>query len=350
MKGLHGGYVGQSAIIDFSANINPLGLAPGAKKALMKSIGGVINYPEPDSHSLKKALADTHGINEDNLAVGNGSIELIYAIPRALGSGVVLIVTPTFSEYEFASRSAGAKVIFFNTAERDGFRIQLKDLERHVPRSGLVFLANPNNPTGTCLSSAEISEFSDVCMARGAVLVIDEAFMDFTESWRNGSMVRTASKRPGILVIRSLTKFFAMPGLRLGYCVGHKALIKVISDIQYPWNVNSLAQAAGRIVLEDKEYMRKARVDGAKERLRFYNILKRIKGLKALNPASNFILCKLDRAAIKSASALNRALFRRGMIVRDCGNFRGLNGKYFRVAVKSRSENTKLIAALKKVL
>jgi len=352
MNRVHGGDIRRYSkkIIDFSANINPLGLPSGARRAIIKNITDVTSYPEPDSRSLKTALAGFHKIKAASLAVGNGSIELIYLIPRALGSKKILIVTPTFSEYEFAAKAAGARIVFFKARGRDDFRIHIKDLVKYIPRSDLVFLCNPNNPTGSSLSRGDLLTLANTCLTHKTALALDEAFMDFTEGYEKSGMMRMASGRRGLFVVRSLTKFFAMPGLRLGYCVGHPDSIRKISGFQYPWNVNALAQAAGLAALKDKSYIQKSKQSSLVERAHLFEALKDMKGLKTMPSTSNFILCRLSGAAIKSAKVLNRRLVDRGVVVRDCGNFRGLNEKYFRVAVRSRSENIKLIAALKGIL
>lgn len=345
---VHGGDVNRN-VVDFSANINPLGLSPRTKAAVIKNINGVIHYPEPGSSDLKKALAAFHGVKQDNLTVGNGSIELIYLIPKALKAKKILIVTPTFSEYEFSARSNGAKIIFLKAEESENFRVSLNKLQKILPRVDLVFLGNPNNPTGSCLHAEELASLVKACARHKTALVIDEVFMDFVETCNKDSLLSAAPGNKYLFVLRSLTKFFALPGLRLGYAVGHRDLVRRISDIQYPWNINSLAQAAGKEALEDSGYMNYSREYIAGEREFLFSGLKDIKGLKAFRPSSNFILCKLDVCAVKSAKVLNEKLIKKGLVVRDCGNFRGLNERFFRVAVRNRDENRRLITALKEV-
>lgn len=337
-------------LIDFSANINPLGLSPKAQEAVIKNIQGVIHYPEPDSKALKKALGIFWDIGSHNIAVGNGSIELIYLIPRALKLRRVLIITPTFSEYEFAVESNSSKAIFFKTEEEKGFKIDLHQLAKLIPKADSVFLGNPNNPTGGHLSLEEISFLARECKKYGSILIVDEAFMDFVRNPDGESLILEAARNKNLLVLRSLTKFFALPGLRIGYAVGHPNLIKSISGLQYPWNVNSLAQAAAERVLRDKNYINKSREYVTKERRYLFGRLKSINGLRVYSPSSNFIFCKLAGPAIKSAEVLNQNLLKKGMVVRNCSNFRGLDERFFRVAVRRRAENLKLIKALKEVL
>ncbi len=346
---VHGGDV-KRHIVDFSANINPFGLSPKARAAIIKNIAGVIHYPEPDSRSLKQALADFHGVKQDNLTVGNGSIELIHLIPKALKAKKILIVTPAFSEYEFSARSNGSKIVFVRAEERGNFRIGLKKIQRFLSRVDLVFLGNPNNPTGSCLHSGELSSLAGACARHKALLAVDEVFMDFVETREKDSLLSAAPGNRHLLVLRSLTKFFALPGLRLGYAAGHRDIVRRLSGLQYPWNINSLAQAAGKETLKDTGYMDHSRRYIEKEREYLFGGLKDIKGLKAFSPTSNFIFCKLESCAIKSAKVLNEELIKRGLAVRDCGNFRGLDEKFFRAAVRKRNENRRLITSLKEVL
>ena len=337
-------------LIDFSANINPLGLAPKVKAAIIKNIEGVIHYPEPDSRSLKKSLANFYNTDDHNIAVGNGSIELIYLIPKALKLKKVLITTPTFSEYEFAARLNGSKVLFLPTEEGNDFKLGLHKLKKLIPQVDLVFIGNPNNPTGSHILSEEMLSLIELCQQYRTFLVVDEAFMDFVQVSDRDSLAFSAPRNKILIVLRSLTKFFALPGLRIGYAIANRDLVKRLSNLQYPWNINSLAQAAGEEVLKDRGYMNESREYVIKEKEYLFGRLKNIKGLKTYPPSSNFIFCKLEDWAIKSAQVLNERLLEKGLVVRNCANFRGLNQRFFRVAVRKRAENLKLIMALKEVL
>lgn len=344
------GLPGARKIIDFSVNINPLGLSARARTSIIKNINSVTSYPEPESRNLKNALGDFYGINQDNIAVGNGSIELIYLIPKVLQAKKILIITPSFSEYEIASGINGLKAVFFNTKENDGFRIEVSKLKKFIPKRGIVFLGNPNNPTGGYLADDDLFSLLDECKRFGATLVLDQAFADFTENGGEKKLLSLAQRNKTLLIIRSMTKFFALPGLRIGYVVGHREIIRKIRRFQYPWNVNSLAQIAALAVLQDKKYMIKSKEYVSKERQYLFRNLSGIKGLKLYPSNSNFVLCNLINSAVKSARILNEALVKKGIVVRNCSNFRGLSENFFRVAVRQRRENLKLISALKEVL
>lgn len=347
---LQGTLLFDSALIDFSANINPLGLSSKARLTITKNINGLVHYPEPDSKSLKESLAHFYNIDDRNILVGNGSIELVYLIPKAAKANKILIITPTFSEYEFAARANGSEIAFFPTEEGDNFKIGLHNLGQLLPRVDLVFLCNPNNPTGSYLLLEEMLFLVKLCQEYGTLLVLDEVFMDFVRPFDKDALVNLAIRNKRLILLRSLTKFFALPGLRIGYAICHCEWVKRVSSLQYPWNLNSLAQAAGREVLKDKEYVYKSREYVIKEKEYLFDRLKDIKGLKVFSPSSNFILCKLEDCAIKSAEILNEKLIKKRMIVRNCSNFRGLNEKFFRVAVRKRAENLRLITTLREVL
>jgi len=248
-------------------------------------------------------------LQPENLLIGNGSIELIYLIPEALTPHRVLIAIPTFSEYELSARQQGSKIIFVKRNGEDGFGIEVEKLVRLLPRSGLVFLCNPNNPTGNLISKDEIIHLAKAARRQDSIVVADEAFIEFIEDEEAFSVVREAAKLPNLLALRSLTKFFALPGLRLGYMVGNKNLIAKLSGYQFPWNINCFAQL----------------------------------------PTANFIFCRLDGVRLDSGRLCDR-LGRCGILVRDCSNFRGLDDKYIRIAVRKRGENEMLITELQKIL
>ncbi|MDP2943498.1 MAG: threonine-phosphate decarboxylase CobD [Candidatus Omnitrophota bacterium] len=350
IKRIHGGNCLKHNIIDFSVNISPLGLPEGVRDIISKDTGAVLRYPEPASERLKSRLAALHSVGTENIAVGNGSIELIYLIPRALRIKKALIVTPTFSEYEFALKTNGSIPIFFNTCEQDDFRIDCAKIAGFLPRFGALFLCNPNNPTGASLLADEVLRLLRLSGKRETILILDEAFIEFAQASRERTVVSEAVKSGSLIILRSLTKLFAIPGLRLGYAIGHKKIIEKITGLQYPWNVNGLAQVAGLKALADKDYMNRAREFITKERRRMFEGLNNIKELKAYPSSANFILCKLQNASILSSKELVKRLLRDGIYIRDCGDFKGLSDRFFRVAVKKRDENNRLIKCIEKAL
>ncbi len=349
---IHGGNIWsyRKKVIDFSANINPLGLSPRVKKAILKNIGTLIHYPDPELKDFKNIISAFHNINQSNILVGNGSIELIHLIPRALKARNVLIVGPTFSEYEFAARSSGARPLFVLASEQDDFKIDTRRIKKFIPRADLIFLCNPNNPTGYLIPKSDILNLFDLCKGYNAVLATDEAFMDFVQNDEKITLVTDAVKHNRLLVIRSLTKFFALAGLRLGYLVGQRSIIEHIFKFQYPWNVNSLAQVAAKEVFKDRDYIKLSKSFILKERSFLFENLRKIKGLKVYPSSANFIFCKLESCKLKDSVGLKKKLLKDSIVIRSCPNFRGLDNRFFRIAVRTRSENKRLIFCLKEAL
>ncbi|MFH0771549.1 MAG: threonine-phosphate decarboxylase CobD [Candidatus Omnitrophota bacterium] len=336
-------------ILDFSANINPLGLSPRVKSAICDNLGSLISYPDPDCGILKNELSDRIGIDSRGLLIGNGSVELIYLIPRALAVRRAVVVIPAFCEYELAVKQSKAKVLFLRTNSKEKFRLNVEGLLKLMPKADLVFICNPNNPTGNIIPKEEILYLAKAARAYGVIIAVDEAFIDFVEDWQKFSVIEEAARSRNLLVLRSMTKFFALPGLRLGYLVGNKTLISKLSRRQLPWSVNCLAQSVGAEVIKDESYIKLSRELAARERAFLFKRLKSKKGISVYPPASNFILSKLTDKRLNSNALCDR-LAAHGIYIRSCGNFRGLNSSYFRIAVRKRGENIKLLAALGEIL
>lgn len=352
----HGGNIWQYSkssrrdIADFSININPLGMPEKVKDSIVKHVDKINHYPEPESKYLKESLARFHGLSGYNFLAGNGSIELIHLIPRALKAKTVLMPVPTFSEYEFAAKANDANCLFVKSTEKNNFRIDVSGLIRLIPKTDMVFLCNPNNPSGSVLPRQEILSLLKACKRSNATLVIDEAFVDFVSTSNDIAMDFESARNRHLLVLRSLTKFFVLPGLRAGYVVGHKDTIDRLSRYAYPWNVNTLAQIISGEVIKDKGYIRHTRNLIPQERAYLYDHLGGIKGIRVYPSEANFFLCKLGDAKIKNVTVLSKRLIRHRILVRSCANFRGLNDNFFRIAVKNREENIRLISALKDIM
>ncbi len=340
----------QRGLTDFSVNTNPLGLSQKIKKSIARNIDKIDYYPDPESRDLKNRLAKLHGLSGDNFMIGNGSIELIHLIPRALKAKVVLIPVPTFSEYEFSAQANNLKCLYLKSNEVNNFKIDIALLARNIRRADLVFLCNPNNPTGTVLERHKILSLLKECKKCNATLVIDEAFIDFVNLKDKVTMVRESAKTENLLVLRSLTKIFVLPGLRIGYVSAHKKTITKLSRYSYPWNVNTLAQIITREAINDTKYIARTQSLIPRERNYLYANLNKLEGIKIYPSCANFLLCKLEGAIIRNAKDLNEKLIEKGILVRNCTNFRGLNDKFFRITVKNQEANIRLISALRDIL
>ncbi|MFH1077105.1 MAG: threonine-phosphate decarboxylase CobD [Pseudomonadota bacterium] len=324
-------------IIDFSANINPWGIPFLTRRLLRQKLNALVHYPDPDSQSLKAVIADYWKIKEENILVGNGSTELIYLIFNAFRPAVVALPVPSFTEYERAAMLVKSKISFVRLYAEEEFCL---DCSR-IDNSDMVFLCNPNNPTGNLL----IKNCADIKSILAKRIVIDEAFMDFVRNEDEYTFVTEAIRSKGVIVVRTFTKFFALPGLRAGYIIAHKDTICGLKKYQMPWTVNVLAQAASQRALSENAFIQRSKEFIAKESSFLYKRLGRIKGLKPYPSAANFLLVKIEHKHITS-SCLKERLLKKGFFVRDCANFRGLDKQFIRVAVRTRKENMQLAQAL----
>lgn len=352
----HGGNINQicskyglnpDEIIDFSASINPLGCPEGVRKAISERFADIKNYPDSECTSLRKTIADKVHCSESNIIIGNGSNELFYLIPRALKPKQGILLQPTFSEFKDALCNANVEIVeIVNDSGR--FPIINKDIRRLKNiKEGMVFLCNPNNPTGQLTLKEEILEL--VKDNTNRLIVVDEAFMDFVDEDEKYSAIKEAPLMDNLIVVRSLTKFYGFPGLRLGYLVANESTVNKLMQFKEPWTVNTFAQIAGQVAINDVEFASNTREYMSGEKAFLYEGLSKINGIRPFQPSVNFILVRIDNVEITS-SEIQDLLIKDNIFIRDCSNFIGLSEKYFRVAVKTRDENQKLLRALKLVM
>lgn len=339
----------QGDLIDFSANINPLGPSLHALEKIKENLGEIIHYPDPECLELREALKRIYPIKNENLIFGNGASELIFILMKVLRPRSVLIPAPTFIEYQFAAQSVGSEVNFLNFNIQDDFSFPLRELEEMTGAHDVLFLCNPNNPTGTLLNRGQVREIIEIAREKNLFMVLDEAFMDFLEQEVKYSFLFEEETFNKVFILRSMTKFFAIPGLRLGWGVGPEDIIKKMHLAKDPWNVNTLAQVAGKESLLDDNYIQKTRQYVDKEKTYLYQELTNIKGLKPYFPSVNYIFVQLMDNNL-SSSGLREALSRKGLLIRDCANYPNLDSRFIRIAVRKRKENQKLIQALKEVI
>lgn len=348
----HGGNIRQlaaragldpSAITDFSASINPLGPPAWLRPLISSRIGSLAHYPDPDCHALISAISARHGISTGQILIGNGSTEILHLLPRAFPVRRAVIPVPAYSDYTAAAELAGLEIETFPLEEDRGFALDLNSLSSRLKGNDLVFIGNPNNPTGTCAGSREIRKLAEA--RPDALFIIDEAFADFVEG-----MDRLVFNRPdNVIVLCSLTKFYAIPGMRLGFAVGSEERISALKKLMPPWSVNTLAQAVGEAALADDDYARRTREFVGRERKRLSSALQAIPGLKVFPGAANFMLVKVERHGT-DARQVARRLLAEGLAVRVCDNFPGLDGRFFRTAVRTGTENDRLCRALTGIL
>jgi threonine-phosphate decarboxylase len=334
--------IDSAGLIDFSASINPLGPPPAARKAFRQSYGALSRYPDPYGDRLKAALAERHGFDAAQVLLGNGSTQLIYLLCAALRPRRACIVGPAFSEYANALALAGAEVRWFDLDARDGFRLDSEGVIAAWPSDcDIMFLASPNSFTGRLVARADLEKFAALAAARRTLLVVDEAFVDFIEE---ASVKALARDNPYLIVLRSLTKFFSLPGLRLGYMLGEPSKIASLAAFQEPWSINAPALSVALACLEDSAFAAHTQRWLARERGFLFRRLAGITWLRAYPADANFLLVRMTGASAE-ATKLQEFLLRRKILIRTCG-FRGLGPEYLRVAVRRRHENRGLVAAL----
>lgn len=340
--------INRDRAVDFSVNINPLGITPDIAGVISMSLNKLKEYPDPGCNSARQALARYWGLSEENFLLGNGSNELIHLIPRALKCKRMLTCQPAFSEYALSAKLSGLRNYFIFSQEKDYFRIDIKKIASCVPKVGLILLGNPNNPTGNLTGKGPLINLAKLCKKNKTYLVIDEVFMDFVDKEEGFSLLRESVKNDYLLVLRSFTKFFSLPGLRIGYLTGKKETVKRLRSFQPAWSVNSLAQEAVKAGLNQLDFIEQTKRYIKREKEFLFEGLSRIKGLKPYYPNANFIFCKIMDNKLDSGKIFSR-LIKSGIIIRDCSNFKGLDKSFFRVGLRSRKDNLYLLESLRRI-
>jgi threonine-phosphate decarboxylase len=353
----HGGNIYQAArervcqpqdILDFSASINPLGPSLRAIRALRQGLWVVRHYPDPGAHDLRRALAEHFGIDPSCFLIGNGSSELIYLLPAALSLKRALIVGPAFSEYAQAMTQWGGQCSYVQAERKDQYRPPIQKiidgLDDRRAALDAVFLCNPNSPTAQTLSRHEVLQVVQCAAKHGCWIVLDETFIEFCEE---ESLSREIAQHPRLLVLRSFTKFYGLPGLRIGYLVSHPHVIQQLQAHQPPWSVNALAQRAALAALKDRGHRQKSLAFMKEERERVSQALMSLPGIHVFSSAANFLLVEMPQTL--AASTVVETLRQSRILVRDCSDVPGLNRWTIRVSINTARNNDALLEALRRI-
>ena len=335
--------------LDFSANINPLGLSPRVRQALQQNMDAVVCYPDPDATDLKQAIAEQYRISTANIETGNGAVELIYLLSRALMPARVVTLAPTFSEYAAGARAAGLSWEPIMLSGAKDFAPDMEELIRQMRPRDLLFVCNPNNPTGVVLDRRELEPLVAAASRVGAQVVVDESFIDFRSTGELESCRSLIRQYDSLSILHSLTKFLAIPGLRLGFLLASEKLVEKVKSLRDPWNVNVMAQVAGVAGLSDHEYRQQTLSLVQQEKEYMFSEFHALPGFHPLPPAVNFMLADIS-ASGWDAPKLQAALAPYRILVRNCGNFPGLSSSFIRVAVKSPAENRRFINIVKSII
>ncbi len=338
----HGG-AAPSGVLDFSASLNPLGPPPPALAAYHDAAGLIARYPSPYPNDLAARLARRHRVAPDNVVVGNGSTQLIHLLARTLGPRLPSVAIPTFSEIANAMIVAGAAPSAMPARRERGFAVEIEQIERALERGAdAIFIGRPNSPTGAMLSIGDASEIAARCSSRGCWCVFDEAFIDF--AGEEHSAIRLAADNSHVIVLRSLTKMFAIAGLRLGYLVAGRDVARRLREAIEPWSVNVVAERVGDACLDvAEEFSAQSRALVATERSQLFCALNSIEGIRAFVSSANFLM--LEVVADGRAVGFAQHMLSRGIAVRDLRDLPGCGLGMYRVAVRLRAENEQLIAA-----
>ena len=331
-------------LLDFSASINPLGAPPQVHKALVDAIKRIGDYPEIDADSLRQDLGQYHQLPADNILPGSGSTELIYLLPRVFQPQKTLLVQPCFGEYAPALTSCNSKINSLTLSSEDEYHFSISRVLSMVDASTeLVFLANPGNPTGIGIDPQQLLSLAK--QLGRCRLLVDEAFVDFCPE---RSVLSAVNALPNLLVLRSLTKFYAIPGLRAGYLAGSQADIAQLSAAREPWTLSNLAIAAARACLTASDYQAQTLLLIPKLREQLKLGLERL-GMTVFPGAANFLLCRLPENAPR-AERIAARLRLDGILIRNCSDFLPLDNSFFRVAVLNSVANCRLLEKLQLIL
>ena len=346
----HGGNAvfenGKEDIIDLSANINPLGMPKGVKNAITREIKNSNRYPDNFSNKLREKIAEFEHVNPDWVFCGNGTSDIIFRLPRAAQAKKVAVTSPTFSDYERSSRSYGSEVSCYTLSLDRGFALDsgfIKALQREKP--GLVFVCNPNNPTGRLTEQDLIKELLGCCRQIGAWLVVDECFLDFTEQADEYTSKIFLESNSNLVIMKAFTKLFALPGIRLGYALcANWTLMENLYFHGPDWPVSNLAQSAGIAALEGAENFIKQTVDYVStERRRIKKELTRL-GYIVFEAKANFIFLQNPYPF-----DLREELDKKRIRIRSCKNYSGLDVSFYRIAVSTKQNNTMLLTAMAEI-
>ena len=340
----HGGDIYSRPVhLDFSANVNPFGTPEVVKAAVRAATEDLSAYPDPYCRPLREKLAAVNGVDRGHVICGNGAAELIYQFAAALQPKRALLPVPSFSDYESALLAAGCEPTFYPLSRENGFRLTKDILDAIGPETDLLMLCSPNNPTGRSVEKGLLLKILDRCREMGTWLFLDECFFELTDEDRAFSLVSYLQEGDKVFLLRAFTKAYGMAGLRLGYGIcKNRALLEAMCRLSQPWNVSTVAQAAGLAALDCPDWPRKARELYRAEKPWLYEQLT-ARGLAVLQGDANFLF-------FCGESGLYEALLVRGVLIRDCVNYRGLRPGDYRIAVRTRVENEALLGAIEEVL
>ena len=344
-------HIKKEDIVSFSANINPLGISSNLRNSLSHQLDAITTYPDREYKELRKCIAAYAGTQMENVIVGNGSTELISLFIQTYSPKKAMILGPTYSEYEREIALAGGSTLYYPLREERNFEIDVQDLCSRLNDSlDLLVLCNPNNPTSTAIPRKGMRQILDACLQYGIFVMVDETYVEFTSDEDEISSVPLTNYYTNLIILRGTSKFFAAPGLRLGYALtGNRDLIRSINTRQNPWSISSLAEIAGKLMFQDQEYIQKTRTLTSQERSRLYHMLDQWDSVTVYKPMANFMLVKIEKEQVDADMLFDHCI-RKGLMIRNCSTFPFLNNKFFRFCFMSPEQNDRLMKAFREIL
>lgn len=338
-------------IISFSANVNPLGISTRLSTALGEHLDAITRYPDREYTKLRQCIAAYTGAQVENIIMGNGSTELISLFIQVNHPRKAMIVGPTYSEYERDINLGGGSCMYYPLRECQGFQPDVGRLCGELKDDlDLLVVCNPNNPTSTAITYHQMRHILDACLQRGIFVMVDETYVEFAPEESLVTSVKLTNYYTNLIILRGTSKFFASPGLRLGYAItGNPDLISEINLRKDPWTINSLAEIAGQTMFQDKEYIHATKELIGKERDRIYQILSQWDMVKVYQPQGNFMLMRILREDV-DAQELFEYCIRRKMMIRNCSTFPFLDSQYVRFCIMLPEQNDMLLAAFSEKL
>ena len=332
-------------LLDFSANINPLGLPAGVKKALKSAVKNCADYPDPFCRKLTEKLGKYHNLEQEYIFLSNGAADVLFKLALALKPKNALLLAPTFADYEKALTTVNCRISYFDLLQDNEFCVDESILSDIKSDTDLVVICNPNNPTGQITDEYLLLRILDKCRLSGTYLLVDECFMDFVDKEKAFSLKKYLKEYDNLIILKAFTKTYAMAGIRLGYCLtSNESIIEKCRENGQDWSVSTLAQAAGLSALDEEEYLAKSKEYIKKERSYLLENLQKL-GFNTYGSNANYIFF-----AAAGVPKLAEKLQNEGCLIRKCANYHNLNENYYRIAVRTTTQNRFLIKAVRKIL
>lgn len=341
---IHGGDVYRNRVdLDFSINVNPLGVPREVEVALHNAVELCGRYPDLESDRLKCAVSDLLAVPEEELLFGNGASELFMAVVHAIRPKKTLIPVPSFYGYEYAAKAAGCEIVYYESGQENHFAIMDDIYDILTEEVDLLFLANPNNPTGILMHRETMGSLLEYCRDRGIYVVLDECFIEFCGSQFSMLSEIQSGAFDNLILVRAFTKIFSIPGVRLGYLIcSDRQLVHRIRKQLPEWNLSCFAQEAGCVCARQVDFIKQTQNYIRRER-QFLTEGLRQKGYVVFPSMANFLLVYWGESAEMRGKTLYGILLKKGILIRDCSNFRGLGNGFYRIAVKAREETERLL-------